>query len=160
MSGLARSAAAGVAAALAYLAEQEIDRGLVNPRSDDLELLGGLLAPDARHRHALGLALHLGAGAAIGIVFDRLLAPRLVGPYWLRGVAMAQVENAALWPLVAVLDRVHPAVRRGRLAPLNRPVYFLQASLRHLALGAVLGLLLAPGRAAGSGDSIGRGRSA
>ena len=160
MTRLARSAAAGVAAALAYLAEQEIDRGLVNPRSDDLELLGGLLAPDARHRHALGLALHLAAGVTFGIVFDRLVASRLIGPYWLRGVVMAQIENVALWPLVAVLDRVHPAIRRGRLAPLNRPVYFLQASLRHLALGAVLGLLLAPGREAAAGDRIGRGGSA
>ena len=144
MGPLARPAAAGVAAALAYLAEQEIDRRVIDCRSDDLELLGGLVTSDSRWWPSLGLALHLAAGASFGIIFDRLVAPRLWGPYWLRGVTMAQVENVVLWPVLIVLDRVHPGVRSGRLAPFNRPVYFLQAVLRHLTLGAVLGLLLGP----------------
>ena len=137
-----RAAAAGVVAALAYLGEQELDRRLLNPRSDDLLLLGGMITGNRRLRRPLGLAMHLAAGAAFGIAFDRLGATLLPGPIWARAVAMAQLENAALWPLVAVLDRVHPAVRDGTLAPLNRAVYFVQAALRHLALGAALGVLL------------------
>ena len=57
---------------------------------------------------------------------------------------MAQAENLALWPLILLIDRVHPAIRRGALAPLNRPAYFAQAVLRHAALGVVLGLVLGP----------------
>ena len=149
MIRLARSAAAGAAAALAYLAEQEIDRRLLNPRSDDLLLLGGLVTRDARIWRPLGLAMHLTAGAVFGVAFDRVAARLVPGPGWLRGVVVAQVENAALWPLVALLEPVHPAVRRGMLAPLNRPPYFFQQVLRHLALGATVGLLAPrPGPAA------------
>lgn len=141
MSNLTPSALAGVAGAFAYLAEQELDRRWLNSRSDDLILLGGMLVSDDRYARLLGLAMHLTAGGLFGVAFGRAMAPRLVGPYWLRGVVAAQIENAALWPLVIFLDRVHPAVRRGSLAPLSRPVYFGQAVLRHLALGATVGLL-------------------
>ena len=146
MAELARAALAGVAAALAYLVEQELDRRMFNPRSNDLDLLGGMVTADARHRRALGLVIHLLAGASFAVVFDRLVGPRLPGPYWVRGLTMAQLENAVLWPLVPVLDRVHPAVRQGTLAPLSRPAYFVQAVLRHVAFGATLGLLLGHGR--------------
>ena len=143
-SELGRPALAGATAALAYLAEQEIDRQAVNRRSNDLDLLGGLVTGHEWLWRPLGLAMHLSAGAAFGVVFDRVVAGRLPGPYWLRGVTMAQVENTALWPLIPILDRVHPAVKRGRLAPMHRRVYFAQAVLRHAALGAALGLLLDP----------------
>ena len=76
------------------------------------------------------------------------VAPRLPGPYWLRGVAMAQAENLTLWPLVLLIDRSHPAVKSGDLAHMSRPIYFGQAVWRHLALGAVLGALLGCRRAA------------
>ena len=144
MTRLARAALAGVAGALAYLAEQELDRRVANPRSDDLVLLGGLVTGRSEIWRPLGLGMHLCAGAAFGVGFETLVARRLPGPYWLRGAVAAQIENAALWPLIAVIDRVHPAVRRGALAPLNRPVYFAQAVPRHAALGAVLGLVLGP----------------
>jgi len=144
MTRLARSALAGVAGALAYLAEQELDRRVANPRSDDLVLLGGLVTDRSSIWKPLGLAMHLCAGAGFGVAFETIVAPLLPGPYWLRGAAMAQIENAALWPLLALIDRTHPAVGRGALSPLNRPVYFAQAVLRHAALGSVLGLVLGP----------------
>ena len=151
MSRLARAALAGVGGALAYLAEQELDRRVANPRSDDLVLLGGLVTASSAVWRPLGLAMHLAAGATFGLLFEALMAPLLRGPYWLRGVMVGQVENAALWPLLLVIDRVHPAVRCGALAPLNRPVYFAQAVLRHAALGAMLGLLLGPPHAEARG---------
>ena len=135
-------ATAGVAGALAYLLAQEIDRRVANPRSDDLVLLGGMVTGRAAVWRPLGLVMHLLAGASFGLIFDRVVAPHLSGPSWLRGILMAQLENALLWPIVMLMDRVHPAVRSGDLAPMNRPVYFGQAVWRHLALGAVMGACL------------------
>ncbi|MBA2447213.1 MAG: hypothetical protein H0V51_04220 [Chloroflexi bacterium] len=144
MTPLARAAAAGVASALAYLAEQELDRRLMNPRSDDLLLLGGLVTSNPRLWRPLGLAMHLSAGAIFGMAYVQMAAHLLPGPPWWRGVAAAQIENALLFGLVPILNRFHPAVRRGALAPLTRPVYFVQQILRHLALGIVVGALCPP----------------
>ena len=142
MTRYVRAALAGVAGAFAYLAEQELDRRVANPRSDDLVLLGGLVTNTASIWRPIGLGLHLAAGAGFGVVFEAVAAPLLRGPYWLRGIIAGQVENAALWPVVLLVDQFHPAVRSGALARLNRPVYFAQSVLRHVALGAVLGLVL------------------
>ena len=142
MNRMLRASLAGVAGALAYLAEQELDRRVANPRSNDLVLMGGLVTANPSAWWPLGLVMHLAAGALFGLVFEAVVAPLLRGPYWLRGVVMGQVENALLWPLILIIDRVHPAIRRGAIAPLNRPVYFAQSVLRHVALGAVLGLVL------------------
>lgn len=139
---LGRAFTAGLAGAVAYLAAQELDRRLGNPRSNDMVLLGGLVTGRRSAWVPLGTVLHLLAGASFGLLFEAVVAPRLRGPYWWRGIVMAQAENAALWPLVLVLDRTHPAVASGALARMNRPAYVAQAVWRHLALGAVLGLVL------------------
>ena len=138
---------AGLGGGLAYLAAQEIDRRMVNPRSNDLVLLGGLVTDNSAVWRPLGLVMHLLASATFGLLFETMVAPRLPGPYWLRGVIMAQTENVTLWPLVLLIDRTHIAVKRGDLASMSRPVYFGQAAWRHLALGAVLGALLGRWRA-------------
>jgi hypothetical protein len=139
-----RATAAGVAGALAYLAAQEVDRRIVAPRSNDLVLLGGLVAERRAIWQPLGLLLHLLAGATFGLIFDRLFASRLPGPYWLRGLLVAQFENVTLWPIVLLVDRTHVAVKSGDLAPLHSPTYFAQAVWRHAALGIVTGALLGP----------------
>lgn len=144
-----RAMAAGVAGAVAYLAAQEVDRRLVNRKTNDLLLLGGMVTGNEAVWRPLGLLMHLSAGATFGLVFDRVVAPRLPGPMWLRGVLMAQIENTTLWPLVLLLDRSHVAVKRGHLAPMNTPSYFFQAVWRHAALGAVMGLLLPTPETAG-----------
>jgi len=144
MNRSSRALLAGVAGAVAYLAAQEADRRVVNPRSNDLVLLGGMVTGNEAAWRPLGLAMHLLAGASFGLIFDRVAAPRLPGPYWLRGILFAQLENTTLWPLVLLLDRSHIAVKRGKLAPMNQPVYFVQGVWRHIALGAVMGALLQP----------------
>lgn len=154
MSRPTRAAAAGVAGAFAYLLAQELDRRIVNPRSNDLILLGGLVTSRSAAWRPLGLVLHLVAGVSFGLIFEAIVAPRLFGPYWLRGIVMALVENVTLWPIVILLDRVHPAIQSGDLAPMNRPVYFGQEVWRHLALGTVLGLLLGPDSPTGSREAI------
>ena len=133
---------AGVAGGIAYLAAQEIDRRLVNPRSNDLVLLGGLVTRRRAVWRPLGLLLHLLSAAVFGLIFDAIVAPCLSGPYWLRGLLMAEFENITLWPLIILIDRSHVAIKGGDLAPMNCPVYFAQAVWRHLALGIVIGALL------------------
>lgn len=145
MNRTVRAALAGAAGALAYLAAQEADRRVANPRSDDLILLGGMVTSNPCIWRSVGLALHVLAGAMFGITFERLAAARLPGPYWLRSILFALIENTTLWPIVLLLDRHHVAVRGGQLARMNQPVYFMQAVWRHLALGAVVGALLQSG---------------
>ena len=148
MSRPGRAIGAGLLGALAYLAAQEIDRRIVNPRSNDLVLLGGLFASRQPARGLIGIALHLLGGVSLGLLFETFAASRLPGPYWLRGIVLVQIENTTLWPLCHPLERVHPAIRSGELASLTSPVYFGQQVWRHLALGLVLGLLLGPKPAA------------
>lgn len=62
---------------------------------------------------------------------------------WKAGVVAAQLENAVLWPGMAVVDRYHPDRRRGVWPPLlrNRRV-FAQEVAAHAIFGAVLGGLV------------------
>jgi len=58
-------------------------------------------------------------------------------------VAAAQLENLALWPALAVVDRIHPDRRSGALPRLltNRRVLAQEVAL-HLLFGLVLGTLV------------------
>jgi len=144
MSGVLRTIGAGLAAGSAYLVAQELDRRITNPRSDDLILVGGLVTRRPDLWRPLGLLNHMLASVTFAFLFKWIVAPRLFGPYWLRGILTFQAENAGFWPLVLLIDRFHPAVNTGDMARLNRPVYFGQEVWRHLAFGAVLGALLTP----------------
>jgi hypothetical protein len=82
--------------------------------------------------------VHLANGAAAGILFARL---GIRGPK--AAVVAAQLENAVLWPGMAVVDRVHPDRRSGAWPPLLvNPRVFIQEVAAHAVFGAVLGLLL------------------
>ena len=142
MSSPIRTVVAGLAAGFAYLAAQEVDRRFVNPQSNDLVLVGGLVTARPSLWRPLGLFNHLFASVVFAFVYDRLVAPRLAGPGWLRGLLTFQAENAGSWPLVLFLDRHHPAIKAGALCRLNQPVYFAQEVWRHLAFGVTLGALL------------------
>jgi hypothetical protein len=132
-----RAGAAGVAGAAAWvLAEPALHRALGAPHGE-ARLVGRLLAPE----HAwlpVGLAVHLANGAIFGIVFDRL------GGRGIReAVVAAQIENAALWPAMTIVDRLHPDVRSGRWPPLARnPRVVAHEVAGHLVFGLVLGGLL------------------
>jgi hypothetical protein len=122
--------AAGVWAA----AEPALGRALGVPWYSDRRLLGGLLrvGPEA------AIAIHLVNGALFGATFERL---GLRGP--VRGVLMAQSESFALWPVMAVVDRVHEDRRSGEWPPLlrNGRVFAYEVAA-HALFGAVLGGLL------------------
>jgi hypothetical protein len=128
-------AIAGGAAAGLWAAQQQLDKRVFGSRYDDVELLGKSVTrgPGAT---AAGLALHIGNGAAFGAVYA-LVRPLVPAPPLVTGAAAGLLEHLAFWPLVHVVDRVHPA--RDELEPLagNRRA-FAQATWRHLLFGLTL----------------------
>jgi hypothetical protein len=89
-------------------------------------------------RAPAAVAAHLVNGAVFGALFERA---GWRGPA--RGLLAAQAENLALWPLMAVAERVHPACRSGAWPPLfgTRRI-FAYESAGHAIFGAVLGSLV------------------
>src|SRR5262249_4592219 len=144
MSIPVRVVAAGLAAGCAYLAAQEVDRRIANPRSDDILLVGGLATARPRLWWPVGIFGHVFISLLFASGFVWIVGPRLSGPYWLRGLLTFQVENAVTLPAVLLTDKSHPAVQSGDVAPMTNPVYVAQATWRHLAFGTVLGWLLSP----------------
>jgi hypothetical protein len=140
---LRRTLLAGGAASTAYLVEQAIDRRVTRNNYDDLVLLGGMVSEQPLRQKLLGALAHYTFGTVLAAAYDAAQPslPRL--PAWLRGLAFAQVENTILFPALAVLDTIHPAVRRGALPPLWTWRYFWIAVARHAAYGIVLGLVIA-----------------
>ena len=87
----------------------------------------------------IGFALHVQNGAILGAACARL-KPSRPRPAALRGLLAGLTEHAATWPMVALVDRYHPA--REELPKLagNRRA-FGQATIRHAVFGIVLGQL-------------------
>jgi hypothetical protein len=133
-----RGAVAGAVAAAVWAVQQPLDKLAFGCRYDDVELLGRAFAR-GEGWYPLGLALHMGDGAAFGSLYANL-APTLPLPAMLRGPAAALTEHAVLWPAVRLTDRLHPA--RHELPKLSgsRRAY-AQAVWRHLLFGVVLGEL-------------------
>ena len=123
-------------AAATWVAAEPAARRLFRTPYSDLRLLGAPLS--RRHWRAAGMALHLANGAAAGVLFHRL---GLRG--WKAGIAAAQLENAALWPGMALVDRLHPDRRSGAWPPLllNTRVFGQEVAV-HALFGAVLGRLV------------------
>lgn len=133
-----RGAVSGAVAAAVWALQQPLDKRLFRCDYDDVELLGrAVISGDAWY--PAGLALHMANGALFGLAYANI-APALPLPPALRGPAAGLTEHVALWPLVSVTDRLHPA--RNRLPQLsgNRRA-FAQAAWRHLLFGLVLGEL-------------------
>jgi hypothetical protein len=137
-SRAARGAVAGAAAAGVWLLQQPLDAKLFGVPYYDHELLGKAVTRRPAWR-PVGAGAHLVNGALFGAVYATL-APRVSLPGWARGAAAGLAEHVALWPLVGLTDRVHPA--RDELPSLSGSVpAFLQATWRHLLFGVTLGEL-------------------
>ena len=131
------AALAGATAAAVWIATEPITRRLAGGTHRELRLISGLLV-GKRGGNALGLAVHLANGAAFGVAFNRL-----GGRGVRQAVVAAQVENAILWPGMAVADRVHPDVRSGRWPRLfSDRGTIVQEIGGHLVFGVVLGALV------------------
>lgn len=134
--GAARAALAGIAATAVWVAAEPAARRIFATTYTDVRLLGAPVS--LRHWRLAGTAIHLANGAAAGVAFHRL---GLRG--WKAGVLAAQVENLALWPGMAVVDRLHPDRRSGAWPPLLRNGrVFAQEAAVHALFGAVLGALV------------------
>ncbi|HEV2724105.1 MAG TPA: hypothetical protein VGV10_05690 [Thermoleophilaceae bacterium] len=129
--------AGGVAAAV-WAAQQPLDKRAFGSSMDDIELLGKAVA-HGRAWPLPGVALHVQNGAAFGVLYAQLR--RFVpGPAPVVGLGAAMVEHLATWPLVGVVDRLHP--RRGELPRLKGDRRaFWQATWRHAVFGLVVGAL-------------------
>jgi hypothetical protein len=125
---------AGATAALVWAALEPLDRRLLRHGYSDVEMLGKLVTR-TRAWPVAGLALHAANGAAFAVVCRRLRV---------RPFRLAMIENAALFPLAALVDRKHPA--RDELANLFTVRGLVQATARHAVFGVVLGALLAEER--------------
>jgi hypothetical protein len=133
-----RGSLAGAAAAVVWAAsEPVVARAAGVPWYSDVRLLGRL-ATTHPVWPILGVGSHLVNGALFGAVFQRL-----GGRGWKQGVAAAQLENAALWAGMAVIDRIHQDRRSGAWPRLltNRRVAAYEVAV-HALYGAVLGALL------------------
>jgi hypothetical protein len=129
-----------MAAAVAWAAAGPSVARVVRPPAgySDVRLLGALLTRDGAAWPAAGLAAHVVNGAVFGAVFAGL-----GGRGWKQGLAAAELENVALWPAMALVDRVHPDRRRGAWPPLatNGRVFAYEAAV-HALFGVVLGVLV------------------
>lgn len=136
-----RGALAGIAAAGAWAAVEPLAAKVFRPPPgySDVRLLGAVLTRDGAGWRAAGLGAHLANGAVFGALFAQAggRGPRA-------GLAAAQLENLALWPGMAVVDRIHPDRRRGAWPRLlvNPRVFAYEAAV-HAVFGVVLGALLA-----------------
>jgi hypothetical protein len=150
VTGRARAAVAGAAAATIWGLLEPLDRRLLRCDYSDVAVLGKAVTRGSAWR-PLGFALHAANGAAFGLAFDetrrRLTRTRSVTPIRL-ALAMAMAEHVALYPLSWFVDRHHPARGEEGVPPLlTNPRAFAQATWRHAVFGVVLGALAtSPGR--------------
>jgi hypothetical protein len=139
-----RGALAGTAAAAAWASAEPAVARLVRPPDgySDVRLLGHLLTGGGKQWRAAGLAAHLANGALFGAAFARAGAHG-----WRQGLIAAQAENLALWPVMALLDRIHPDRRSGTWPALvrNRRVFAYEVAV-HALFGVTLGALAGSGQ--------------
>lgn len=133
-----RGALAGAIGAIAFMLAMAVDLALTRQRTNDLRLLAGMVPGGRRLWPVIGSISHITNGVALGAVFSRV-HQGLPGPTWMRGLIFAQVENLLLWPIMIVLDHIHPGMKRGDLEKYNRPGPFFVEVVRHAVFGAVLG---------------------
>jgi hypothetical protein len=132
-------ALAGLAGGAAFAAVLEADLRLTGRNVDDFIVLGRPFVADSRLAHLVGLAIHAFNSVALAAVYAKV-EPRLPGAPWLKGVLYANVENLILYP-VTVFEDFHPAVRHGQVDRYFTWPAFWQSVPRHVAYGAVLGVV-------------------
>jgi hypothetical protein len=133
-----RGGIAGAVATVVMTLEEPLDKRLFDSKYDDIEILGKLVTR-GENWQPIGVALHVHNGAVLGAVYARL-KPYLPGPAVLRGLLAGLIEHLATWPMVALVDRYHPARKELPKLVGNRRA-FGQATIRHAVFGISLGLL-------------------
>jgi hypothetical protein len=129
----------GLAAGAAFAAVLEADLRLTGRNVDDLMVLGRPFTEEPTKARAIGGAIHAINSLALASLYA-VLEPRIPGPAWLKGVIFANVENVILYP-ITLFEDIHPAIRMGQVDRYFNWPAFWQSVPRHLAFGAVLGVL-------------------
>ena len=132
-------AVSGLAAGVAFVAVLEADLRLTGRNVDDLMILGRPFSADPTKARAIGGAIHAVNSIALAGLYA-MLERRIPGPAWLKGVVFANVENVILYP-VTRFEEIHPAVRTGQVDRYYNWPAFWQSVPRHIAYGAVLGMV-------------------
>jgi hypothetical protein len=133
-----RGAAAGAVGAAIWAAQEPLDKRVFDVDYSDVELLGKAVTRGDEWP-AVGLALHIANGAAFGAAYA-LAKPFLPGPPVARALIAGLAENFGTWPLIGVVERIHPA--RGDLPKLaGNPRALAQATWRHVLFAVVVGVL-------------------
>ena len=130
-----RGAVAGALAAAAWNGYDPLLKRVFGTPYADSEVLGPFITT-GRYEWLANLVTHMAGGFAFGYTFEKL-GGRTVR----QGVAAALVENTALWPALALIEKVHPKRQRGEWPPLlfDGPA-FAQATAGHALFGVLLGL--------------------
>jgi len=132
-------AVSGIAAGAAFATVLEADLRYTGRNVDDLIVLGRPFVDNPKHARAVGVGIHTLNSLALAGLYA-VLERRIPGPPWLKGVLFANVENLILYP-VTVFEDVHPAIRDGQVDRYFNWPAFWQSVPRHIAYGAVLGIL-------------------
>jgi hypothetical protein len=132
-------AVSGLAAGAAFVAVLEADLRLTGRNVDDLMILGRPFSEDPNKARAVGGAIHAVNSLAMASLYA-MLDRRLPGPAWLKGILFANVENVILYPITWFED-IHPAIRDRQVDRYFNWPAFWQSVPRHIAFGAVLGVL-------------------
>ena len=131
---------AGLAAGAAFVATMEADIKLTGRNVDDRILLGRPLVKNRESAKKVGTLVHginsLGFALLYAAVCDHI-----PGPPWWKGTLFFNAENVMLYPITAAFGRRHPAIRDGQLPSYWTWPAFVQSIPRHIAFGAVLGIL-------------------
>ena len=128
----------GLAGSAAYSVAQHFDMKVLDHNTDDFLLLGTLMPVDDDLARPLGAVMHFGNGALLGIAYALIGRDRLPGSPFARGMTWTMMETFGLYPM-ALLEKLHPAIRDGRLESYLSGKGFAQQLVRHIAYGAVLG---------------------
>jgi hypothetical protein len=132
-------AVSGLAAGAAFVTVLEADLRLAGRNVDDLMVLGRPFVANPAKARAVGGVIH----AINSLVLAGLYATlerRFRGPGWLKGLLFANVENVILYPITRFED-IHPAIRTGQVDRYFNWPAFWQSLPRHIAFGAVLGVV-------------------
>jgi hypothetical protein len=129
---------AGLAGGLAFYLTMLLDLK-IGRNVDDRIFLGRPLVKDPAQAKAAGTVMHVANSAAFGVVYA-MVEERIPGPPWWKGTLFFNIENLILYPLTAVGKR-HPAIRDGQIDDYWTWPAFLQSIPRHIAYGAVLGIV-------------------
>lgn len=129
----------GLAAGAAFAAVLEADLRLTGRNVDDFIVLGRPFVRNRADARRAGIGIHAVNSIALATLYA-MIENRLPGPPWLKGTVFANVENLFLYPVTA-LENYHPAIQDGQVDPYFTWPAFWQSVPRHIAYGAVLGVL-------------------